>query len=221
MSSPPASPAVYRSAVASLVIQLLVAATIAVAFGLRLPAKDSSDLRLILALELSSQLIEFLYYTLVVCRFRAILTWTRYLDWVLSTPIMLTSTILFFRYRAGEELYPATFRMPMFYACLSLNMLMLAFGFALEFSAAIGKPLALTGGGAALVGSFAAMATFLPSGDDLSLGLYVFTFSVWALYGVAAALDYVRKNVSYNLLDLVSKNVYGLLLFGYSLSLVS
>ena len=35
----------------------------------------------------------------MVCRYREIKTWTRYLDWFLSTPIMLVSTAFFFRHR--------------------------------------------------------------------------------------------------------------------------
>ena len=34
-------------------------------------------------------------------------------------------------------------------------------------------------------------------------------YGVWALYGVAAALPDAPKNISYNGLDLVSKNAFG------------
>ena len=122
---------VYRSAVASLLVQLLVTAITSAGFAVPLPEKDAPDLRLIFALELGSQVIEFLYYLIVVCRYRSIATWTRYLDWVLSTPIMLLSTALFFRHRAGAELFPATFADPMLWVCVALNELMLVFGFAM------------------------------------------------------------------------------------------
>ena len=41
--------------------------------------------------------------------------------------------------------------------------------------------------------------------------LYVMAF-IWALYGVAHNLGETSKNVSYNLLDLVSKNAFGVIL---------
>ena len=33
--------------------------------------------------------------------------------------------------------------------------------------------------------------------------------AVWSLYGVAALLEYNSKNIFYNILDIVSKNFYG------------
>ena len=48
--------------------------------------------------------------------------------------------------------------------------------------------------------------------------LYAVIFVVWGGYGVAATLDDVPKNVSYNLLDVLSKNAYGVFLFFYALS---
>ena len=36
---------------------------------------------------------------------------------------------------------------------------------------------------------------------------------VWGLYGVAAMTDLKTKNISYNILDIVSKNFYGLFIY--------
>jgi hypothetical protein len=44
------------------------------------------------------------------------------------------------------------------------------------------------------------------------------TFVVWGLYGVAAALADVPKNVMYNAIDVVSKNGFGLFIFVYALT---
>jgi hypothetical protein len=95
---------------------------------------------------------------------------------------------------------------------------MLLFGFLMERG--VLAPLSgLTLGGAAFVGSFTALATLLDESDPLSLGLYVAMYTVWGLYGVAAALGDTAKNVSYNALDIVSKNFYGVFLFVYALTL--
>lgn len=209
---------VYRSAVASLFVQLLVGLVTAGGFFVPLPDEEAEDLRLIFGLELGSQLIEFVYYLLVVCWYREIQTWTRYLDWVISTPAMLLSTILFFRHRASEVLVPDTFEMGTLYACLGLNWLMLSFGFAMEASQAVSRGIGLALGGAAFVGSFTVLSLFLASTDALSVGLYVAMYAVWSLYGVAAALDDVPKNVAYNALDIVSKNFYGIFLLVYAIA---
>ena len=37
--------------------------------------------------------------------------------------------------------------------------------------------------------------------------------SVWSLYGVAAVMPLTVKNISYNFLDIISKNFYGLFLY--------
>jgi len=46
--------------------------------------------------------------------------------------------------------------------------------------------------------------------DGMSGWLYPFMYVVWALYGVAAMLPSLWKNVMYNVLDLFAKNFYGM-----------
>lgn len=203
---------VYRSAVASLVVQVLVGAVTSAGFFLN---NVPDDLMLIFALEVGSQLIEFVWYLVVVCRYRTVPTWARYLDWWASTPLMLTTTALFFAHRRGEAL---AWTAPTPYAMLACNGLMLALGFAAEVGAVARAPALVLGGGA-LVGTFTLLATYAARADALSVGLFATMYAVWALYGVAAALAEVPKNVAYNALDVVSKNFYGLFLFGYALTL--
>ena len=47
------------------------------------------------------------------------------------------------------------------------------------------------------------------------LKLFSFLVSVWSLYGVAALMPIVPKNTMYNMLDIVSKNFYGLFIYYY------
>jgi len=42
--------------------------------------------------------------------------------------------------------------------------------------------------------------------------IYWLFFVIWALYGVAALATYYWKNIAYNILDLVAKNFFGMLL---------
>ena len=42
--------------------------------------------------------------------------------------------------------------------------------------------------------------------------MFWFFFITWSLYGIAAFLSYDQKNTSYNILDLFSKNGFGLFL---------
>ena len=43
----------------------------------------------------------------------------------------------------------------------------------------------------------------------------MFLLIVWSLYGFAALLGTKNKNISYNLLDIVAKNFYGLFIYFY------
>ena len=43
--------------------------------------------------------------------------------------------------------------------------------------------------------------------------LFYFMFIVWGLYGIAALFDVYSKNLCYNILDIISKNFYGLFIF--------
>ena len=48
---------------------------------------------------------------------------------------------------------------------------------------------------------------------ETGMHLFYFLTSVWSLYGVSAMLDETKKNICYNLLDIVSKNFYGLYIY--------
>ena len=45
--------------------------------------------------------------------------------------------------------------------------------------------------------------------------LFWVLFIVWGLYGVSACLPVLQKNICYNILDIISKNFYGLYIFYY------
>jgi hypothetical protein len=212
---------VRTSALVSLLAQLLIGAVTSVGFFLDVKNEnDREDLNIILAFEVSSQAIEFLWYTVVLILSRTITARLRYIDWVLSTPIMLISLAMFFRHRDSTSLSSSVlsvFESYEIYACLAANWIMLAFGFAME-SMWISDVAGLLGGGLSLVGSFTFLAVLTPI-DALSHVLFWVTFGVWGLYGVAAALNDVAKNVMYNSIDVVSKNCFGLFLFVYALTL--
>ena len=58
--------------------------------------------------------------------------------------------------------------------------------------------------------SFSTIFNNFAKGEVQNEQLYgVFTF-VWLLYGFAYLMSYKTKNIAYNLLDLISKNIFGL-----------
>ena len=48
---------------------------------------------------------------------------------------------------------------------------------------------------------------------DINKRIFLLMTIVWSLYGVAAMFPTIIKNLSYNILDVISKNFYGLYLF--------
>ena len=207
---------VYRSAIASLATQVLIGLVTSVGFFVTIPADVRDDMHVILWLEVGSRAVEFAWYAVVVCRYRTITTWTRYVDWVVSTPIMLLSTAFFFRHRTQSSLV-AIFDAPPAYLMLAANWVMLGFGLAVELHS-IPRFYGLAFGGLAFVGAFTSLATYIDD-DALSIGLFTVVYFVWGLYGVAAGFGDVAKNVAYNVLDVFSKNFYGLFLTVYILTL--
>ena len=210
---------VRQTAFVSILMQFLLGAVTSSSFVFIDESDD--DLSIILWLEVSSQIVEFLWYLIVLTQTRTISTRYRYIDWVISTPIMLTSLGMFFRYRAGDGVL-TVFDMSPIYVSLVLNWFMLLIGFSIESpnTSELQRLIGVGFGGIALVGSFTTLSTYIQPGDLTSNILFWVTFFVWSLYGVAASLEYTPKNVMYNLIDVVSKNGYGVFLFVYTLASV-
>ena len=167
-----------------------------------------ASLKNVLLLESLSQAVEFAWYALVLYRGWVIEASKRYYDWVLSTPLMLLSLALFFSYRRGGSVDEDRLALA---AVLLFDELMLFFGYLLERGRLNAFP-AVFLGMLSLIGVFVSLSAFVEAEDGLSQGLLITTMLVWSLYGFAALLPTVPKNVAYNLLDLVSKNGFGMFL---------
>lgn len=212
---------VYPTAVASLTVQVLSAIATSVGVFIELSAAHENELRIVLLLEFVSQIVEMTWYVVILCYYKKITTWYRYVDWVVSTPVMIVSTAIFFHHRANvlECCEPiSTMNWGFVAGSLAFNWLMLASGYALE-TGRISNPVGIVLGSAALVGSFTFLATFVPQNDMVAVVIFTCMYTVWAFYGVAAALPDAPKNIMYNGLDIVSKNFYGVFLLVYVLVL--
>lgn len=236
---------VVQTARCSLFTQFTFLLVTATSLVVPLAPKDDS-LYAIATLETIAQAIEFVYYAYffaykcgATTRGRIPPTYTRYIDWALSTPVMLLSTLALLRYLRFRRsaAYEADERVDVFadvlvdygvlWTVLGLNWLMLALGFVVEWRGDALRPgarLALLGAGhVVFVANFVLLfATKVRGAGTPGLVLWLFLFFVWGAYGVAAALlGDGPKNVAYNLLDIVSKNVYGLLVLGIALSVAA
>jgi|MDSZ01.3.fsa_nt_gb bacteriorhodopsin len=173
---------------------------------------DDNVLLGLLIMDTTVQLVEFAFYAYMV-RVGVLDTWYRYIDWFITTPVMLLSTIILM-----EHLNDPTTTFGSFFAdywresvyVVLNNALMLAFGLASERGWIVPRSLALSIGFLPFVSAFAiVLGTFARTPSSAALGASV--FFVWSLYGVVAFWGRRNKNIGYNALDVVSKNFYGVL----------
>jgi len=209
---------IYISGIASLIIQFIVGVIDYWAINIDISPKDEL-LKDLLKVELFVQMIEFIFYVWLIYYFSKIsknITPFRYLDWFITTPLMLITLSAFLNHdgtkqtRLTEFLYDNSSSIV---KIVILNAMMLAFGLIGEFgylsaytSTALGFiPFAL---------NFKHIKeTFLESSEDKfkNLVFYWFVF-FWSLYGVFAVMSYKVKNTGYNILDIFAKNFFGIFL---------
>jgi len=206
----------------SLIVQILTTLISLGGLFVKLKEKDLV-LKEILALEGIVQLIESAFYIWVIFAIHNLenVTPRRYIDWSFSTPIMLISTIVFMKYQEYKENnINNSFKMIDFFKenknniikIYVYNGLMLLFGFLGE-AGIIDKRIGIPIGFVFFYLSFDLIYQEYAKKSELGKKLFIFLVVVWGLYGVAAMTDLNTKNISYNMLDIVSKNFYGLFIY--------
>ena len=139
----------------------------------------------------------------------------RYIDWVITTPTMLLSTIMFMKYQESNEKnsnkYITSYNFVKEYnedikKILSYNLLMIIFGYLGE----INKIYSILIGFYFFILCFNLIYNKFAKYSIEGKKLYKFLFIVWGLYCIAAMFPNIEKNISYNILDIIAKNFYGL-----------
>jgi hypothetical protein len=206
------------SGIFSLIVQSIVGIIDYLAIKIEVDLKDEL-LKDLLKIELYVQIVEFIFYVWLIYYFNKVsqnITPVRYLDWAVTTPLMLITLAAFLNHdgtttsRFSDFLSNHTGSV---ITIVLLNAAMLLFGLVGELgylstyvSTALGFiPFAL---------NFKYIKdTFLPSSEDFFKNalFYWFVF-FWGLYGVFAVMSYTVKNTGYNILDIFAKNFFGLFL---------
>jgi len=208
----------------SLILQIITGLVPLQGLFIKLEEKDAilSD---ILTLETTVQFIELLFYVWIAFSVMNIkkMAARRYIDWVITTPTMLLSTIMFMKYQERKErgeleskpLKTMEFikeNKDQILKLFGFNFLMLAFGYLGEVNT-ISKYIAIPIGFGFFYKAFELIYNNYAATTTIGKQLFTFIASVWSLYGVAAIMSPNVKNVSYNLLDIVAKNFYGLYIY--------
>lgn len=208
----------------SLILQIITGLIPIPGLYIKLQEKDKI-LTDILLLETVVQFIELFFYVWIAFSILNIkkMASRRYLDWFITTPTMLLSTIMFMKYQERKEKNelqnkPLTTKnfitenkdniMKIF----GFNFLMLVFGYLGEINT-ISKYISIPIGFGFFYKTFELIYNNYAIFTNKGKQLFAFIASVWSLYGIAAMMKPNEKNVSYNLLDIVAKNFYGLYIY--------
>ena len=219
----------------SLVIQIISGIISSFGIFIKLDPKDYI-LRDILIIETLVQIVEAIFYVYIYLSLDSldnnVITSRRYFDWVITTPIMLISTILFMRYNIRKEynkkrnkktdkpkpnlttIHIIKKNKLTITKILLGNFLMLVFGYLGEINI-LSKMVSIPIGFIFFFYMFFIIWCEFAKYTEINQILYWVLFIVWGLYGISACLPVLHKNICYNILDIISKNFYGLYIFYY------
>jgi len=196
-------------------------------------------LKALLLLEIIVQAIEGSFYIWLASMFSTVkdVTPKRYFDWAFSTPLMLFTLCIYLDYlkkekkeeteknekyenkekkRTNENWITILFEkfnehkttlIPVFI----LNWLMLLLGYLGEIGT-IDNLFAVILGFIPFIAFYAIIYFNYAQYTNTGTILFWWFATIWAFYGKAALMSYYWKNISYNILDIFSKNFFGVYL---------
>jgi bacteriorhodopsin len=201
----------YYSLLLSIITQIITGIIEFIALFIEVPP-HFLILKQMMLLEVIVQFIEGAFYLYWLYNFKKIsnITPKRYLDWTITTPVMLINLIFYMIFlRSNNDLDFFQVFNREFYTIITiliLNWTMLLFGYLGE----IGAIPIMLGVGLGFIPFL--LYYYIIYKNYGSNELFFYFFIVWSLYGVVAILPYKTKNMCYNILDLFSKNFFGLFL---------
>ena len=145
----------------------------------------------------------------------------RYYDWFITTPTMIVSVITYFYYNNNInneskkimhniiDFFKHDFRKIMELLFYNLNMLIVGYLQEINIIGIISSTLI----GFTFFGLlFYKMFIYYVANNKENYMIFFLMLLLWSLYGVAAIFNYKFKNAAYNILDIFSKNFFGLFL---------
>jgi hypothetical protein len=177
----------------------------------------------LMVLEVIVQIIEGLFYLWLLFHFSTVsnVTLKRYVDWSITTPTMLITLITYLIYLDYKERGLDTSTLDFFQLLsqnstnityiLSLNWLMLLFGYLVEIKLLDTISGVVLGFIPFLIYYFIIYVNYAYRSKN-GWKFFIYFFFFWSLYGIAALMPYNIKNAGYNILDIFSKNFFGVFL---------
>ena len=211
----------YITLIISVIVQIITMIIELGSLFVNVPS-EFSLIKQLLVLEVLVQVIEGLFYVWLVYNFTKVANVTpkRYIDWIITTPTMLIQLILYLIYLKSKK-ENSTKELEFFslinenskviILVVLLNWLMLLFGY-------LGESKIIP----VLLGVFLGFIPFFiyyymiyinyVSENNIGKMIFWYFLFFWSIYGLVAVLPYYIKNAFYNILDLFSKNFFGIFL---------
>jgi bacteriorhodopsin len=159
--------------------------------------------------------IEAIFYGWLVINLSTITSVTpkRYLDWMVTTPTILFSLVVYLIYLNSKNpielslfnIFKTNFSSISYIFILNWEMLLFGYLGEMNFIRTISG---------VAIGFIPFLMYFYEiykkNVGDSGSKLFWYFFVFWSLYGVVAVLPYYLKNAFYNILDLFSKNFFGI-----------
>ena len=213
----------YITLVISIIVQIITGIIEIGAFFVKVPTMYSL-IKQLLIIELVVQFFEGMFYFWLAYNFTKVLNVTpkRYIDWVITTPTMLITLIsymLFLQAKAKNStqnlnlssIFKSNYKTLI--PILILNWMMLLFGYLGEVKVIPIFYSAVLGFIPFFIYYYMIYKNFVDKNTSISgYNIYIYFVFFWGLYGIAAFLPYYIKNIIYNILDLFSKNFFGIFL---------
>jgi bacteriorhodopsin len=178
---------------------------------------NDSKIRHILNLETVISIVAGYFYTVFMRKINnnelnySEINLNRYIDWAITTPVMLLVLCLVFVYNNKTKLTAGFFLI-----VLIINYVMLGAGYMGE-TKMINKRVGWTIGSLAFIVLYGLLYfTFIQGKNVFDNKIIFWAFLIfWAGYGIAYNLDNETRNISYNILDLFSKCFVGIFFWAY------
>jgi hypothetical protein len=178
----------------------------------------------LLIVETIVQYVELGFYTYFFRQLDTIslskMTRIRYYDWFFTTPTMLLTTIIYFRYEEHiDKKLPGTLDFfqvlrqeqdTIRLICLS-NFMMLLCGYLGE-TGKLDRKTSLTTGFVFFAITFKLVYRYAEK-STVGKKLFNILLPVWGMYGIAACFNETTKNNMFNILDIIAKNFFSLYIY--------
>ena len=183
-------------------------------------SKDILPLKYALNIEFIVSVVEILVYLWIgtnLVNFKSVMS-KRYIDWFITTNFLLVSIAIVLEYYETKEQHleydinnVIIKNIPKYIPILIFNNLMLIIGYFGEIKI-IHKKYSFTFGFLFFILSFYFLYKYFIRSSLFGKYFFYIITIIWALYGISHILNEKTKNTMYNILDLISKNFFGVFL---------